>query len=58
MSYCPWCHNNIIVGMNGQTSEEFEEIGKIRAASFAAHILNTCPDAPEAIKAAYKEPYP
>jgi len=58
MSYCPWCHNDIIIGYNGKTAAEAEEIGKVAAASFTSHILNTCPDAPENVKAAYRVPYP
>lgn len=56
MSYCPWCHNNILVA-TGRRKATLAKKGIILASSFAAHV-QTCKGAPEQVKAAYRSPYP
>jgi len=54
MSYCPWCHANV---KTGRAHGKQKKRGRAVAVSYAAHV-QACPDAPEAVKAAYKVPYP
>lgn len=56
VSYCPWCHNNILVA-TGRRKATLAKKGIILASSFAAHV-QTCKGAPEQVKAAYRSPYP
>ena len=57
MSYCPWCHSDIVTREVDGTLEEPAENGKVRSRSFAAHV-QTCAGAPDSIKADYLSPYP